>query len=360
MAIKKTASGRWQADCQPQGRGGKRVRRTFDTKAEAIRWERAQQAAADKGEWEPPQKDKRRLSELVEQWFQLHGHTLKRGEERHDYLRSLCHLMGDPLARDFTAAFYSEFRQKRLAGSLKGNSRHRGPITANTCNHDLTYLRAVFNELIRLGKWRGANPLATIRPLKFDQVELSFLDKDQINRLLLTLKESNSEHALMVSKICLATGARWGEAQGLRGEQIRNQRITFSRTKSHKSRTVPIAKELEEEIFTGRSRSGPLFCYCYKAFVRALEKAGIDLPKGQKSHVLRHTFASHFVMNGGNLLTLKEILGHSDIKMTMRYAHLAPEHLEDAVTKNPLAPLQKCQPSVNANREHRVMEGSQV
>lgn len=57
----------------------------------------------------------------------------------------------------------------------------------------------------------------------------------------------------------------------------------------------------------------------------------------QAAHVLRHTFASHFVMNGGNILTLQKILGHSSLVMTMRYAHLSPDHLSDAVRFNPLA-----------------------
>lgn len=52
--------------------------------------------------------------------------------------------------------------------------------------------------------------------------------------------------------------------------------------------------------------------------------------------MLRHTFASHFMMNDGNILALRDILGHLDIKMTMIYSHFSPEHLEDAVTKNPL------------------------
>lgn len=43
------------------------------------------------------------------------------------------------------------------------------------------------------------------------------------------------------------------------------------------------------------------------------------------------TFASHFMMNGGNLLTLQKILGHQSIQMTMRYAHLSPDHLSEAV-----------------------------
>lgn len=52
--------------------------------------------------------------------------------------------------------------------------------------------------------------------------------------------------------------------------------------------------------------------------------------------MLRHTFASHFTMNGGNILILQRVLGHTDIKMTMRYAHFAPEHLEEAVNFNPV------------------------
>ncbi len=55
----------------------------------------------------------------------------------------------------------------------------------------------------------------------------------------------------------------------------------------------------------------------------------------QAAHALRHTFASHFIQNGGNILTLQKILGHSSLAMTMRYAHLAPDHLQDAVRLGP-------------------------
>lgn len=71
-------------------------------------------------------------------------------------------------------------------------------------------------------------------------------------------------------------------------------------------------------------------------FSRVLEKASIKLPAGQATHALRHTFASHFVMRGGNILTLQKILGHTSLAMTMRYAHLSPDHLQDALTLNPL------------------------
>lgn len=81
------------------------------------------------------------------------------------------------------------------------------------------------------------------------------------------------------------------------------------------------------------------FSPCYKQFYRVIKLASIQLPEGQMTHVLRHTFASHFMMGGGNIIVLQRILGHSDIRVTMRYAHFAPDHLEDAIHLNPLARL---------------------
>ncbi|MCO5113007.1 MAG: tyrosine-type recombinase/integrase [Bdellovibrionaceae bacterium] len=48
-------------------------------------------------------------------------------------------------------------------------------------------------------------------------------------------------------------------------------------------------------------------------------------------HDFRHTFASHYMMNGGNLFDLQKFLGHADIKMTQRYAHLCPDYLHDKI-----------------------------
>lgn len=102
------------------------------------------------------------------------------------------------------------------------------------------------------------------------------------------------------------------------------------------SRAVPIPPELEELIHTvGRPGSGRMFMSCRAAFRGAYERCGFHTP-GQMTHILRHTFASHYMIGGGDLLMLQRILGHSSITMTMRYAHLPPEHLESALRFSPL------------------------
>ena len=78
------------------------------------------------------------------------------------------------------------------------------------------------------------------------------------------------------------------------------------------------------------------FQSCYAAFRSAIDRSGIETPDGQCAHILRHTYASHFLMNGGDILTLQKILGHSSLLVTSRYAHLSPDYLQDAIKYNPL------------------------
>ena len=99
---------------------------------------------------------------------------------------------------------------------------------------------------------------------------------------------------------------------------------------------MPISRELEAIIVKHWKSHGP-FTSANTSFRRALDKTSIKLPKGQAAHVLRCTFASHFIQSGGNILTLQKILGHSSLAMTMRYAHLSPDRLSDAVRFGPLS-----------------------
>lgn len=332
MTIKKVNAG-WRIDVQPGGRGNKRFRKTLKVKAEAIAWINWINTQVNTNpDWKPKKRDTRRLSELIDIWFQHHGATLRDGESRKRRLIQVANALGNPTADTFSASTFTEYRRNRIAAGI-GN---------NTVNHEHAYLRALFNELARIGQWANANPLATVRQIKLVERELVFLTLDQVETLLTALN-TVSVDALMISKVCLATGARWSEAEGLQPSQVHASAVHFTGTKNGKNRTVPIPINLEKALKEKAASKNEtrLFSPSYNAFRRAVDHAGLSLPDGQLTHVLRHTFASHFMMNGGNILTLQRILGHSSLAMTMRYAHLAPEHLQEARALNPLSLLDR-------------------
>ncbi|STG54110.1 Putative Integrase [Escherichia coli] len=93
-----------------------------------------------------------------------------------------------------------------------------------------------------------------------------------------------------------------------RGHIVGN-RVTFFNTKNGKSRSVPVADSVVPLIKT--RRTGLLYQVDYLSFREILQEVKPDLPKGQATHVMRHTFATHFMMNGGNIVTLQRILGHA-------------------------------------------------
>lgn len=332
MAIKQNKSG-WQVNIQPGGRSGKRVKKTFPTKAEALAWERHVQAKVQETpEWTPPKKDIRLISDLVDLWHKHHGAGLRDGEGRKRILLAMCKTMGNPRAELFTPDQFAEYRMKRLEAG----------ISANTMNREQAYLRAVFNENIRLGHWKRENPLKKLRSFKVQERELSYLTLEQITTLLTRLTKSKNKHVALVAKVCLGTGARWGEAEQLRISQIRDGVIQFVQTKSSKARAVPITEELEKELKTHHeeySNDERLFTTAYSAFREGITEVKLKMSDGQLTHILRHSFASHFMMNGGNILALQKLLGHHSLTMTMRYAHLSPEHLQEARRLNPLARL---------------------
>lgn len=326
--IERQEDGRWKVDVEPVK--GRRFRRTFKTKAEAMRFEAhvRQQLVQDAG-WNPKPKDRRTLLELIDQWDALHGHQLRDAPRRLAKLKMVANALGNPVASRLDANSYAVLRRQRLDS---GTSR-------KTLNNELGYLRAVYNELRALGQLDYENPLAAVKPLKLQERELSWLTAVQVVELVDSIRDGcDNPHTLPVALICLATGARWSEAERLGQQSLRGSVATFAGTKSGKVRSVPIPDHLVKLLRDHWRRHGR-FTSCITSFRRALARTSITLPPGQATHALRHTFASHFMQNGGNILTLQKILGHSSLAMTMRYAHLAPEHLQDALRFGPLSSI---------------------
>jgi integrase len=328
MAIEQQPNGKWKVDVEPVK--GKRFRKTVKTKAEALRFEATCRAKCiETPSWSPKPKDRRRLSELVDRYHDLHGHTLADGTRIKQILTTLAKDLGDPVGVTFTGNAYCEIRRQHIESGVHGK----------TLNNRFGYFKSMFNQLIHLDDIDYPNPLAKVRPLRLQERPLSFLSLPQISELLDALDGRDTTPGIgLVARVCLSTGARWGEAQALTPARVANGAVTFANTKSRRTRTIPIDKALEGCLHGHFKRHG-LFSNCMLTFSRVIDTTSIKLPTGQATHVLRHTFASHFVMLGGNILTLQKILGHSSLAMTMRYAHLSPDHLHDALKLNPLSAL---------------------
>ncbi|BEM32563.1 integrase [Serratia marcescens] len=295
----------------------------FKTKSEAQQFERWIIATQNNKEWLDKPADHRPLTDLIDLWWSHHGQHLKDGVKRAQKLRVMAEKMGQPKASQITRTFFADYRALRFAEGKK----------AKTVNLDQEMLGGVFSVLIELGHYHGEHPLKEMKKIKLPDQEMGFLTHDEIGQLLERLE---GDH-LKAVKLCLATGARWGEVVKVRREEVIGNKVTYLNTKNSKNRTVPVSTELCKEITSG-IKAGPIFAELNYPYVRTcIKEVAPGLPAGQAVHVLRHTFASHFMMNGGNILALQRILGHSSILQTMAYAHFAPDYLEDAVRFNPLS-----------------------
>lgn len=323
--IKKLDDGRYKLDFRPAGSDGLRVVRIRGTRKELKKIQAEYEAAVNVSPLDYTN-DNRTLNDLVQLWFKLHGVTLRDSKYRLSRTLSVCDALGNPPVNKFTTALFSRYREKRLL-----------EVSVATVNHETRYLRAVFAELIRLDQYHGKNPLAKIRTFAERERELSFLTAEQIELLLKACDESGNNHCGAVARLCLATGARWGEANSLTRTGLLLDRVVYSDTKNGRVRVVPIKPDFSAYLSSLAYPSGQsLFSSCKGAFRKAVERSGIELPDGQLTHVLRHTFASHYLINGGDILALQRILGHSDLKVTMRYAHLAPDYMASVPALSPM------------------------
>lgn len=323
MSIKKDGD-KWAVDVRPAGKNGPRFRKKFDRQREAISYQKHILATHHNKEWLGTPRDKRHLSELVDVWWKKSGQFKRSADNYMQKLQLVCKELNDPMVDKLDSKLLSDWVQMRLEKGQK-------PATVRRLAKSLSN---VFSVLIDSGDYTGANPVKNLKLPLVKSPEMTYLDDRQIEELLDAV--SHNDELSKIVEICLATGSRWKETVTLKISNLSPYKIRFTNTKTDKPRTVPISEKLYNRIYPESGSS--LFSYDPQTeLYDIMDKLDLELPKGQKAHVLRHTFASHFVMNGGSILTLKNILGHGDIKQTMTYAHLAPEHLLDAVKLNPLA-----------------------
>ncbi|HHR4730820.1 TPA: phage integrase, partial [Salmonella enterica] len=167
MSIRKQPNGKWLCECYPNGRDGKRVRKQFATKGEAIAFENHTMDEVNKKPWLGEKEDRRHLSEVIDQWHSLYGQTLADPKRLMAKLSIICNGLGDPIASELTAGDFTKYREARLKGEVKNEDGVlMSPVKPRTVNLEQRNLSSVFGTLKKLGHWSAPNPLAGLPTFK--------------------------------------------------------------------------------------------------------------------------------------------------------------------------------------------------
>lgn len=217
-------------------------------------------------------------------------------------------------------------------------------LSPQTVSHCLSLVRRVLHRAVEWDLYPG--PVPVFRMPKFDNRRLRFLSTAEANLLLKTL-HNQSELWHDVVLFALNTGMRAGEIYSLQPFHIDVQHkiAKVVDTKNSLSRIVPLNEEAMNVVqkYYRINSSSYLLSQAqtrYYIFHDAIKKCrfnhGVtDRREKVCFHTLRHTFASWLVQNGTPLALVSRLLGYKDIRMTMRYAHLAPEQGQLAVSSLP-------------------------
>lgn len=254
-------------------------------------------------------------------------------------------------------------------------ARLKAGIKPATVNRDLSRVRGALSRAVDWGML-ASHPLRTVKQAKgADDSRVRYLSQDEETALRAALTEREAkrrqqresgnrwleergadprpvwpatgftDHLLPMTVLALNTGMRRGELLGLTWADVNLQactlKIAAGNAKSRKARHLPLnaeALDVLQRWHEQRPGAGLVFPSAgggrlgsiKRAWETLCESAGI---RDFRFHDLRHTFASRLVMAGVDLNTVRELLGHADIRMTLRYSHLAPEKLADAVAK---------------------------
>lgn len=329
------------------------------------------------------------VSEAYQPWFFAHRRT---GKATIDTLLNCFPDLQDKKLGEITPWLVDKWRHHRLK-----------TVSPATVNRNLGALKAALSKAVEWG-FIAENPLACVKAAKIDAVGIvRYLDNAEEARLLAGLDERETQarqsrdngnhwrttrgyptlrtfdglgyvdHLKPLVILAINTGLRRGELFALTWENVDLTRamltVKGATAKSGNTRHIPLNAEAIAVLTTWRKGNataqglvfpgmeGNQLTGIKTAFNRVLRKAGITQ---FRFHDLRHHFASRLVMAGVDLNTVRELLGHSDIKMTLRYAHLAPEHKAAAVARliRPATPADSAPAELAAYRHKKAASGT--
>ena len=321
-----------------QSGGGKQVRRSLKTSEKRIAEQKAAKLELTIHEAQLFGKEPARsFKELIVNY--LEAKQSKRGFERLQYACA-------PLVDYFDDSDVTRLNETHVEQYISWRS---GVVADGTLKREVGALSAAFNHAIKKQKWRIENPCLKAEIPKEPKGRVRYLARPEAKRLL---QAAELPYLADFIELALNTGCRKGELLKLKWENIdfSTRLIYLDQTKSGEWQTVPINEEarqvlvrrmrLREQICPNsrwvffhmvpalNSKVGDRVKNIRRSFKSACNRAGIE---NFRIHDLRHTFASWLVMEGVPLFEVSKLLRHASIQMTERYAHLAPDHLHDAV-----------------------------
>jgi len=216
-----------------------------------------------------------------------------------------------------------------------------------TINMQLRQLKAVFQRAIDEHEIIKEHPFRSIKPLSIakSSPKPKFLTIEQVNTMLDNI---TNLHFRRLTQFYLWTGSRRTEAVELKWDDVdwENEVIHLGQPDSQTKiyRTFPLSKNLITLLneLKGESKEHNLVFWRFakdyahiSVRYKRLREMVDNLPNYLTTHALRHTFASHLVMQGVDLTTISSLMGHTTTKVTELYAHLLPDHKKFAVEKLP-------------------------
>jgi site-specific recombinase XerD len=240
---------------------------------------------------------------------------------------------------DITTKHIEDFKSYRI-----DNKKN---VKASSINRNLDVIKAMFRKAEEWGYIQN-NPCKFIKSLKEPIKSPRFLSLEEIKNLR---KQAKGLYLTMV-EIAINAGLRISEVYNLQWKDVNfdKEAPTISVVPKHnfipkdyESRTIPLNANLfvylhklrgeaDSYIIGDEDNTRPCLSVISVAFTKLFKKCKIA---EASFHTLRHTFASHLVINGVSIYTVSKLLGHSSVDITQVYAHLSKEHLKDAVTKLP-------------------------
>ena len=274
-----------------------------------------------------------RFEVFADEYLQLHSKVNNKSWVKSDEagIKTLKVFFAGKCLHEITPHMIDLFKQEKL----KKSEEDKG-LKPASINRKLACLKSIFNKAIAWGKFTGPNPVKQVKLFKENNQRLRFLEKEEIVKLLANC----NPHLRGIVVVALNTGMRRGEILGLkwRDVDIKRSILYLHNTKNGDKREVPINEHVKTVFIETRKNPQSDYIFCKKdgtpfgdiktGFFTALKKSGI---KDFHFHDLRHTAASHLVMSGVDLNTVREILGHKSLQMTLRYSHLSPSHKKQAV-----------------------------